>query len=497
MKKHITLLMALFIIISVFSQNSNKNEQNLLTIPPISQHKNFVNDTLWVIDSSCIYLRSSYYELSLYNTFKVLSRNNDGNPVKTISFGAGKYSNDIETDSIEYFYDTIVKKRYGNIWDSVDQIWLENEYTEFESPGLLKEQFDKGFSNSSQYFQTGCRYLYKNSNNLTDTCYEERYDTITKSWKPKLKSVYNYDENGMDTLRVDYSWSTDQYKPVYKNKNSYENGNLTTHMVYIYDNTFSTWAFYYKVDYEYNSDDLILTFDMKRWDTEDSAWVDHALDSYTYDEQGRPVKVVKMSVSYYTQLLDYQSEVTYTYTDDSRTTISKSWDSYTSSFVNYKKTYESYIYDKVTDSTLIDYWDYNSFQWKPTDYFYSEFDRNKNLVKKTLYSNLETGFGINWVKDYYWLPIVPNFVSQNSINNSLVAYPNPTSIFVKFVLPENISELNSDCTISIYSTSGTKVAEIPFNSTTTQWDCENVESGIYFYTTIIEGIKYAGKIIVK
>ena len=79
--------------------------------------------------------------------------------------------------------------------------------------------------------------------------------------------------------------------------------------------------------------------------------------------------------------------------------------------------------------------------------------------------------------------------------NQLKTYPNPANTQITFELPTNSKE----STLIIKDIYGKNIIELPLIKGQTQmdWNCSNVESGVYFYQTEIGDVVYRGKIVVN
>ena len=86
-------------------------------------------------------------------------------------------------------------------------------------------------------------------------------------------------------------------------------------------------------------------------------------------------------------------------------------------------------------------------------------------------------------------------LSNSNIANTqqLKVYPNPAKDFVVFKLPNNTSEIN----LKVLDINGKLIKELVTTENEVQWDCQNIEAGIYFYKTEIAGIIYRGKVMIQ
>ncbi len=80
-----------------------------------------------------------------------------------------------------------------------------------------------------------------------------------------------------------------------------------------------------------------------------------------------------------------------------------------------------------------------------------------------------------------------------SKTTELLIYPNPATNIINFELPNKTETAN----IKIYDVYGKIIKEIFTNDNKTQWNCQGVTDGVYFYQAKINGEIYRGKLVVQ
>jgi hypothetical protein len=228
--KHIYILVFILSVFLSYGQTINRLEKP--SPEKIQITNQIVNDTLWVLDSSLYSQATSTPEVyNLVRTYKVLSRNDFGNPVTSSNIKSeGVYSSfNNEFDSIVYFDGKIIKKYFSKAWNSVDQDWILNEYEEYEKPEFPIELFNKNFSdNMQQYFYT-FRKLYEYENDQVKTLIYETFNTDSENWVKKYKTDYYYNSEGEDTLQLIKSWRNSEWADSVRNHRNFEDGLLKNH----------------------------------------------------------------------------------------------------------------------------------------------------------------------------------------------------------------------------------------------------------------------------
>ena len=86
-------------------------------------------------------------------------------------------------------------------------------------------------------------------------------------------------------------------------------------------------------------------------------------------------------------------------------------------------------------------------------------------------------------------------LSNSNIANTqqLKIYPNPAKDFVIFKLPNNTSTIS----LKVIDIKGKLIKELITTENEVQWDCQNIEAGIYFYQTEFAGVIYRGKVVIQ
>ena len=99
----------------------------------------------------------------------------------------------------------------------------------------------------------------------------------------------------------------------------------------------------------------------------------------------------------------------------------------------------------------------------------------------------------NMANGYEHAPNIPAKNQQISIDHELSAIPNPASheLDIFFTLPKQTEK----ATVAIHDINGRLIREFPVSSPnrSVHWNISNVENGIYVYSLLIDGKKYASK----
>ena len=472
MKHFLILIIVAIIPIITFSQSKEQYKRQVDSLNTLNRQNHVFGDTLWVLDSSLLYgIPGGSNELMLERKYEVLKRNDFGNVLvalnKVPEFMEPFFLN-TEYDSITYFDGVNIKQHYSNVWNSVAQTWIENEYIEYEAPELLKEEFDKKFSNGTQQYFYGFCEMYDNSNGRVDTMLRYNYNSEMNSWDKFTKTMYNYDESGSCTDEI-----TKQF-----------------------DEETNSWNNYYMYIWSYNNNGDPDTIELKAWDTEGNYWRDNSIGYFTYDASGRLTNRLQMQYSIGLQEMVNDNNFIVEYSNDNITQISQNWRMSNGQWENQYKVFFSYFSENKLDTIQQELWDTFSEQWIKQYLTVSEYDNHENIFEEIYYRFSGGDWTLQTRTDFYWSPFIPNATPENKTNN-LDVYPNPASTQVSFVLPGECSIQNKEALIQIFNLSGQKVAETPMKEGKVVWDCSTAKPGLYIYSAVINGTRYSGKILVR
>jgi hypothetical protein len=129
---------------------------------------------------------------------------------------------------------------------------------------------------------------------------------------------YSYDENGNDTLKIDYSWNvlTSLWDTTNKLKIVYDvNVNMTSEIYYFWDKYTRQWNGPFKEEYSYDTDGNLISVVYYGWDITTRQWIVSNKEEYAYDTDGNMTLGIisgwDISASQwiaYSKVTDYYSE---------------------------------------------------------------------------------------------------------------------------------------------------------------------------------------------
>ena len=197
------------------------------------------------------------------------------------------------------------------------------------------------------------------------------WNTDSQSFVPRYKYEYIYDENGNQTLWIVYSWNTDSqsFVPSYKREYNYdENGNQSLRIKYSWNADSQSFVLDDRMEYTFDDNGNQTLFIDNIWNTDSQSFVPRYKYENIYDENGNQTLRIK-----YGWNADSQSFVPYwknenNYDENGNLTlrIAYYWDLTTQSYIpNRKHEYydngnriiSSFIWDSVLEIFIQSYKD--------------------------------------------------------------------------------------------------------------------------------------------
>ena len=233
-------------------------------------------------------------------------------------------------------------------------------------PHSFQSEMDNQSDNGITYRLDGSTDVYVGSEDLTNKytrSYNENgdqtlyinygWDTDSQSFIPNIKYEYSYDENGNQNLTLRYTWNTDSqsFIPNIKYENLYnENGN---NIVYVYSSWSSESQSFVPINKNENSfDDLnrqIILIDYS-YDSNSESFIPDSKVEYTYDENGNRTSsslfwnsVLEIFVPNYKESLEYDEQ--------ERVSFRKNYSYDICNEEKYQTSQYQYIYDDELDGS--------------------------------------------------------------------------------------------------------------------------------------------------
>jgi hypothetical protein len=181
------------------------------------------------------------------------------------------------------------------------------------------------------------------------------WNTTSQSLVPSSKSEYSYDVNDNQTLEINYSWNTNTQSFVPNGKEEYiydANGNQTLRIDYFWNTDTQSFVLYYKYENTYDAEGNLTLQIIYSWNTTTQSFVPYAKGEATYDSNGNYTLILYYNWSTTTQsfVSNGKSEYSYDVNGNQTLQINYSWNTTFQFFVPSSK-YE-YSYDASGNQTL-------------------------------------------------------------------------------------------------------------------------------------------------
>ena len=350
---------------------------------------------------------------------------------------------------------------------------------------------------------------------------------------PDDKDEYSYDENGNQTLRINYNWNVESESFVQNSKyeNYYDNDNNQLYLIIfswnseleIFTPTSKTYFEYdeqkrlvsenrYSIDICSGSKILQVKVGYFYIDGSDSrGYISYQVDTstgdftwmystgYFYNQDGKLFKRIQdVNLDFYPDTFKYYWDISYDENGNQTLYIRYDWDSTIQDYKSYKRE-SSYDENNFKTQEIVYSWYPTLGVYKPNFKMdistFSETDTK--LVREGIMYEYDTNFN-TWNElegeefKSYWYYTKNSSLSTNSVEQkSFSIYPNPTKGFLKI----NSSEPFIDPTIEVYDLKGSRILSKPFK-TDDNINISELKPSIYFYK-IIDGneVKQSGKLI--
>ena len=296
-----------------------------------------------------------------------------------------------ETGKEEYIYasDSTVYNNYvyDNNLDSL--IKSDVEITNFDANGdvVSKTSYYLSSQLDSIVPDKKVEYTYHSPDNLVFETVIFNYDIDSESWLPS-KKIENttYDVNGNPTQIIESS-----------------NWDQATKM----------WLDGVKLNYEYNSRNMMTLFETSTWDVNLDDWVGATKNEYYYDGNSNLISTAKYV-----------------------------WDS---SINDWK--------GEFMEDNIFDY-SYDTFELV-LPYWIAQKNYQNMITRNIKYAwdDYEQAFYENYITFYYYSSTIIDNINEQTLNN-IIIYPNPTKEYIK------VSNITQPSRLELYSVNGNKIKTI-------------------------------------
>lgn len=478
MKTSLLLTSLIFAFLFTCAQNQISDS---LTVNQTLKQNRFIEDTLWVIDSSKFY-SSINNNLQLTGNYKVLSRDKNGNPLTGISRRKIQYYNfqNYYFDSVTYFStnQVKVKKRLG--WNILEQKWMDNKYSLYDNKGRILETYSKNWNVwENVYGDNGTKRLYS-----YDTAFTKE---ITDLYLPEnnrwihLKQYFAFKKdtnNVVKTLSQIWDENSEHWvNELKQERHIIDDLNISDLYNYVWDNEQQIWVnyeFHHSVHYEQSGIDSIFVY---LWNTQQNVWEKSRLSTIKLNEESKPVyyKQLVVDTSLNNWVNEYKAE--FEYYESGFNTVYYRWSTTTNEWNLTWQFINSFTPDSTTHTNQYEKWDTLLQQWTAIFRVVSKFDSRHNETEEAMQewqAEFESWETRNKAV-YFWSAFAPQLV-ETPTETEVCIYPNPTANLLHVVL--SASNITNSI-VTIYDMGGRTVLTTTFTNSETMLDISSLKKGVY------------------
>ncbi len=346
----------------------------------------------------------------------------------------------------EYFNDGSLNVFSLYLWDGVNwrhQMRYTYTYTGNLVSTILIEQHN--YTTNTLQNSNFITRTYNNVNNIISSLTKQWMFT---GWVNSSLELYEYNSLNLITLSTSSQWSNNDWMFIQKNYYTYEGDKMLSAYTEYIDFTSNTLKPYSKDLFYYGSSPYLLSHEFQFYNQDSSKLLSVYKETFTRDNFGNPLTHIRED-----------------WKNNSWTNISKI-------------VYEYDIYGNATSALGYD-WDNGSNNWIVAP-LTSKFTLNLFYNNQ---SNMYHYYGTDVNITYQSFTDVKNEISGSFNFNLEQNYPNPfnPSTTIKFSIPTS-----GNVTLKVYDLLGKEVAtlvneELAAGVYTTNFNAENLSSGIYFY----------------
>ncbi|MFV0469554.1 MAG: T9SS type A sorting domain-containing protein [Dysgonomonas sp.] len=433
----------------------------------------------------------------VYSRVSHLGYDNAGHQVSNVdSIWNKSTSSWVANSKWERVYDNaenVIYAVYYEGWNSETSDWIGDmkkvDAYDSENRQVLSEFYswdsDLGWVGDAKY-----EYAYDSyGNQILDASYYE-WDRENLSWIGNSKSVNAYDSQKRTTLSEQYEWN-EGWSGLEKHEYAYDTyGNkIVDASYYEWDSEKSAWIGDLKLEYEYDEAENLTMYASYTWDNDKMIWIGGGKQIFGFDDANREILYIPYDWDFDKDEwlpLD-KSEKLYDEYGNEILDADYTWDSATSTWIGQSKYVNRYDeYGNTLLSEAYSGWNRTTNSWigrRKSEYFFDAYGVQlmgasytwSTITNDWYGSNKETwtynekreiedhkyyewsGTTNDWVVSmvvaYYYSDHIISSINV-SVENKLVAYPNPTATVL------NINGLVGEAALEVTDMGGKVVMSI-------------------------------------
>jgi len=371
---------------------------------------------------------------------------------------------------------------YGNQrWSSDLQDWVkewQSSYT-FNNDLISSSLYEYWDISTGEYLSAN-RQTYQYTNSWKkEYILVETWNKTTQSWTNSRQNFYTYDENDHLSLYEYQIWYNDQWENSQRQEFIFTAENLLLSFKMLYwDSNNQEWVYNNAQIYTYDENGYLSELIKQRWGSSQS-WINDLRETYTFDSTG--YFIGKQSQSWDENLSDWLNKGLYTYTRNTNNQILsllyQIWDTGNNTWVN--STLNTYEYTPGGHLSYYSISIWGESDWQP--YFSPVFFNYDEIIRTTYYCAELTAY-------YHSVTGISDRENTPRVFSLYQNYPNP---FNPATSIEYRLSRGGFVTIRVYNTLGQEVAVLVNQNKTAgkhsvTFDAGHLSSGMYIYKMSVD-----------
>lgn len=327
-----------------------------------------------------------------------------------------------QSNSTVYLLDSLTYKDNTGIYQSkyeylYNNKGLQTSYINYTTWDATNNKWKGGSKTVSTYDSIGHRTLY----------IYYTWDATNNSWKMYSKYEFTFDRNGYLIFNSSFKWDATNSKWINWNKAENTNdsiGHKIHYLTYLWDNTKTVWNMTNKSEYTFDRNGLQTLMVSYTYTT--NIWKESSKSEYTYDSSGHRTLYVAYTWDATNNTWKRNSKTEYSYESKGLQTsyVTYTWDATNNTWKGSSKTEYTYNNDGLQTLSVLYKWDATNNIWNESSKTESTYDSNGNITQSIYWVYTSNVWVRNQIGNYYYSTLVISEVTNPAIARINI-YPNP------------------------------------------------------------------------
>jgi len=376
---------------------------------------------------------------------------------------------------------------YDSVGNNTSSISYEFDNTSLSLDSKEEYAYDSYqriiYNLSSEWDDVLNKWENDNRSNITyvsdtiNTIYES-WDDNNNKWEMSAKYVQIINTNNMPITTIDYYWNSSNNTWIAVSKKNYfynSNNNIDSIITYSQN---TTWKLDEKESHFYDANNNDIETIVYRW--VNNAWENDYKTITKYDANNMHTSIVELDYINASNTWENDDSTHYSNLgDDINLYEDFNWDN---------KAWQKEEKDDFTHNAAYSYSDLIL----PNEYLDDDFTQyfSHMLSKLTIYEGKNNKWNLDVKANLYYSSMTINSLENNTKNNNISIYPNPS---VNYLIIDNIT--NNNLNISVFDITGKKVLQQNIINNN-KVDISALQSGVYFIQILKQNeVVYTDKFI--